>query len=98
MDINAIDATDYSLAWDIDTHQYWVWEPEDTAPTEVSKTSINAIKPDYFQNDSDWTWDDETGMMWTYNSYSEEWISEQDYKAVLQPDSTPAPTMSINFV
>ena len=37
-------------------------------------------------------------MLWTFNSYSNEWISEQDCEAVLQPHFTPAAEMSTNFV
>ena len=97
MDVNAINATDYCMAWDEDTQQYWVFEPEVTQ-TEVTSTTVNAIKAGYFMNDSDWTWDNDTGMMWTYNAHTDEWISEEAYQAALN-DSLPAATpMSINYV
>ena len=98
MQISQVDGTDYHLEWCSDTQQYWVWEPEETPAAEVSQTSINAIKAGYFQAEADWTWDEEAQMMWAFNSYSNEWITEQDYQTVTHADATPAAQVSINYV
>ena len=74
-----------------------MYEPEETQ-TEVTQTSVNANKAGYFQNDSDWTWDNDTGMMWTYNAHTDEWISEQDYQSVLTDSTSAAASTSISYV